>query len=321
MASCFESEDPIRTASYVIKFQRMRAAAILGPGNVAKSMLAFQRATNVQWTSLVEQADVVVIFGGDGTVHRNLSTLVDLDVPLLIVPCGSGNDFARALNIRNVRDAVKAWHKFVAGESKARAIDLGVIAGCATLTAPDRPVLVGNAGPAPNREQTPRYFCCVAGVGIDTEIARRANALPRWLRSHGGYAISAPGEFLRFAPFPMKISTNGTAAAPRPTILASVANAPAYGGGMKIAPQARLDDGKLDLCIVRAMDTFKLFCLFPTVYFGRHLGFREVEYAQTQSAKIETELPFDVYADGEYVCQTPAEFSVAQNALEVMVPD
>src|SRR5579864_4507930 len=296
MASCFESEDPIRTASYVIKFQRMRAAAILGPGNVAKSMLAFQRATNVQWTSLVEQADVVVIFGGDGTVHRNLSTLVDLDVPLLIVPCGSGNDFARA-------------------------IDLGVIAGCATVTAPARPVLVGNTVPAPNREQTPHYFCCVAGVGIDTEIARRANALPRWLRSHGGYAISAPGEFLRFAPFPMKISTNGTAAAPRPTILASVANAPAYGGGMRIAPQARLDDGKLDLCIVRAMDTLKLFCLFPTVYFGRHLGFREVEYAQTQSAKIETELPFDVYADGEYVCQTPAEFSVAQNALEVMVPD
>ena len=310
----------MRNASYVIKFLRMRAAAILGPGNVAKSMLAFQRATNVQWTSLVEQADVVVIFGGDGTVHRNLSTLVELDVPVLIVPCGSGNDFARALNIHNARDAVKAWQKFAAGESKEHAIDLGVITGC-TAPPPERPVLVGNAGPVPNREQSPHYFCCVAGVGIDTEIARRANALPRWLRSHGGYAISAPGEFLRFAPFPMKISTNGTAAALRPTMLAAVANAPAYGGGMRIAPQAKLDDGKLDLCIVRAMDTFKLFCLFPTVYFGRHLGFREVEYAQTQSAKIETELPSDVYADGEYVCQTPAEFSVAQNALAVVVPD
>jgi diacylglycerol kinase (ATP) len=304
----------------VIKFLRMRAAAILGPGNVAKSMLAFQRATNVQWASLIEQADAVVIFGGDGTVHRNLSTLVELDVPVLIVPCGSGNDFARALKIRNVRDSVKAWRKFAAGESKARAIDLGVITGCKAVT-PERPVLVGNAVPAPNQEQTPHYFCCVAGVGIDTEISRRANALPRWLRSHGGYAISAPGQFLRFAPFPMKISTNGTAAALRPTMLASVANAPAYGGGMKIAPQAKLDDGKLDLCVVRAMDTFKLCCLFPTVYFGRHLGFREVEYAQTQSVKIETELPFDVYADGEYVCQTPAEFSVAQNALAVVVPD
>jgi diacylglycerol kinase (ATP) len=309
----------------VIKFLRMRAAAILGPGNVAKSMLAFQRATNIQWTSLIEQADVVVIFGGDGTVHRHLSTLVELDVPVLIVPCGSGNDFARALSIRNVRDSVKAWRKFAAGESKVRAIDLGVIEGgtAGGAPTPQGPVEIRKTEPVPSTEQSPspHYFCCVAGVGIDTAIARRANALPRWLRSHGGYAISAPGEFLRFAPFPMKISGDATATAFRSTILAAVANAPAYGGGMKIAPQAILDDGKLDLCIVRAMDAFKLFCLFPTVYFGRHLGFREVEYTQTQSVKIETELPFDVYADGEYVCQTPVEFSVARDALEVIIPD
>src|SRR5579864_7420494 len=153
---CLGSDDAIRTASSVVKFLRMRAAAILGPGNVAKSMLAFQSATNVEWTSLIEQADVVVIFGGDGTIHRHLSTLVELDVPVLIVPCGSGNDFARALNIRNVRDSVKAWHKFAAGEKKARAIDLGVIAEGSSVAAPTRdgPVLVGNAVPAPNREQT-----------------------------------------------------------------------------------------------------------------------------------------------------------------------
>ena len=90
---------------------------------------------------------------------------------------------------------------------------------------------------------------------------------------------------------------------------------------MKIAPQAKLDDGKLDVCIVRGMDTFKLFCLFPTVYFGRHLTFKEVEYTQTPVVRIDTEYPLDVYADGEYVCQTPAEFSVARNALRVIVPE
>ena len=163
------------------------------------------------------------------------------------------------------------------------------------------------------------YFCCVAGVGLDSEIARRANDLPKWLRAHGGYALSAPREFLRFAPFPMKISSNVDASAFRPTILAAVANAPTYGGGMRIAPQAKLDDGKLDLCVVRAMDVFKLFCLFPTVYLGRHLGFDEVEYEQTPSVKIETEHPLDVYADGEFVCQTPVEFRVARSALRVIV--
>ncbi len=120
----------------------------------------------------------------------------------------------------------------------------------------------------------------------------------------------------------MKVSLGDQdASPPKPTILAAFANAPAYGGGMKIAPQAQIDDGKLDICIVRAMGRFKLFCLFPTVFFGEHLGFREVEYAQTATARLETESPLDVYADGEYVCQTPVEFSVARNALKVVVPD
>ena len=343
----------------------MRAAAILGPGSVAKSLATFQRLTGAEWTSLIEQADVAVIFGGDGTVHRHLSELVEIDVPLLVVPCGSGNDFARALNIRNVRDAADAWKNFSAS-GQARAIDLGVISPIELSHGPKSPRSVrlsGTAEAAPFRPELlscgpgtrtetstavevlpsptfevanqtdlrkdekatapqPHYFCCVAGVGIDTAIARRANTLPKWIRARGGYALSAPGEFVRFSPFPMKVSRNGTNSSSfQPTILASVANAPAYGGGMKIAPNARLDDGKLDVCVVRGMNPFKLFCLFPTVYFGRHLAFEEVEYEQTDCVRIETELPLDVYADGEYVCQTPVEFRVARNSLKVITPE
>jgi diacylglycerol kinase (ATP) len=286
----------------------MRAAAILGPGNFQKHLAKFRNIGGADWTAealdLPDQADVLVIFGGDGTIHRHLSTLVTLQTPVLVVPCGSGNDFARALKLRSVRDALAAWRKFLDTRRNVHAIDLGVIREMA-------------AEPPAAREH---YFCCVAGIGLDAEITRRANDLPKWIRAHGGYALSAPREFLRFAPFPMKISSNGNPTAFLPTILAAVANAPTYGGGMKIAPQARLDDGKLDLCVVRAMDVFRLFRLFPTVYFGRHLGFEEVEYRQTPSVKIETEHPFDVCADGEFVCQTPVEFRVVRNALKVIVP-
>jgi len=278
----------------------MRAAAILGPGSVSTAVASFQRATGAEWTSLIEQADVAVIFGGDGTVHRNLAELVAIEVPVLVVPCGGGNDFARALGIKSVRDAITAWRKYETDGSNLRSLDLGVICE------------LGGKTPVPH------YFCCVAGVGIDGSIAARANQLPSWLRARGGYALCAPREFLRFAPFPMKISLNGNRSAPRPTILAAVANAPAFGGGMKIAPHARLDDGKLDVCVVRGMGVSKLFCLFPTVYFGRHLGFKEVEYTQTETAGIETEYPFDVYADGEYICKTPVSFSVARAALQVI---
>jgi diacylglycerol kinase family enzyme len=159
-------------------------------------------------------------------------------------------------------------------------------------------------------------------VGLDVEIVRRANKLPSWVRARGGYGLSAPGEFFRFQPFPMKVSPNGNSGEQfRPTLLAAVANAPTYGGGVKIAPQAKLDDGKLDLCIVRAMDKFKLFCLFPTAYFGRHLISKNVEYGQTDRVSIETEVPVDVYADGEYVCKTPVEFHIARQALQVIVPE
>ena len=281
----------------------MRAAAILGPRSVSKAVANFQRATGAEWTSLIEQADVAVIFGGDGTVHRHLSELVALEIPVLVVPCGSGNDFARTLRIRTVRDAIAAWRQYETDNSNLRSIDLGVICELGSAKTP-----------------VSHYFCCVAGVGIDGNVAARANRLPSWLRARGGYALCAPQEFLQFAPLPMKVSLNGSAVTPKPTILAAVANAPVFGGGMRIAPHAKLDDGKLDVCTVHAMARAKLFCLFPMVYFGRHLGFEEVEYTQTETVRIETEHPFDVYADGEYICNTPVSFRVAPGALKVLVP-
>jgi diacylglycerol kinase family enzyme len=102
--------------------------------------------------------------------------------------------------------------------------------------------------------------------------------------------------------------------------VAAFANALAYGGGMKIAPRAQLDDGNLDVCVINHMNKFKLFCLFPTIYFGRHLSIPQVDYFQTERLRLETEEPLDVYADGEYVCQTPIEVGVVRGALRVIVP-
>jgi diacylglycerol kinase family enzyme len=104
----------------------------------------------------------------------------------------------------------------------------------------------------------------------------------------------------------------------QPTLLAAFANTPVYGGGMKIAPEAKMDDGVLDVCIVGGVDPFKLFCMFPTVYAGRHLSIREVEYFKASRVRVETEHPLDVYADGEYVCRTPVEVAVRPAALKVV---
>jgi diacylglycerol kinase (ATP) len=310
----------------------MRAAAILGLGCSPKNLKPFQTEPDVEWRtglpSSHQDADVILLFGGDGTLHRHLAQLVRIGLPVLVVPSGSGNDFARALGLRSGRDSRACWHRFCRDRRNIQHIDLGLIAP------------LENAGEQP----APRYFACVAGVGLDAEVARRANKIPRWLRGNGGYALTLIPTIFRFAPFRMKISTPAAAgshgrvnAAVNPTepllqdcdwalhsnqprLLAAFANAPLYGGGMKIAPQAKMDDGLLDLCTVGAVDPFKLFCLFPTVYFGRHLKIREVEYSQAARVRIETEQPLDIYADGEFVCQTPAELTVQHEALTVLTP-
>jgi len=296
----------------------MRAAVIFGPGSSSKDLKPFQKNSDATWLIGLpadpNAADAILIFGGDGTVHRHLGQLVKLRLPVLVVPCGSGNDFACALNLGRVRDSWAAWRRFSSGGGNVRSIDLGVISPLIT----DRQF--GEA-PAPHQH----YFCCVGGVGLDGEIARRANRLPRWLRAHGGYILSFLPALLRFAPVAMKISVPRTgdpdalvARSAEPAVVVAFANAPTYGGGMKIAPRAKLDDGALDVCVIRDMNKLKLCCLFPTVYFGGHLRIAQVEYFQTERLRLETEEPLDVYADGEYVCCTPIEVKVASGALRVI---
>ena len=109
----------------------MRAAAILGLGSSTRDLIPFQHDPKISWSMGVpadsSQADVALIFGGDGTVHRHLGQLVKLGLPVLVVPCGSGNDFARALGLRRVRDSVSAWRKFCQEGKNTRTIDLGRI--------------------------------------------------------------------------------------------------------------------------------------------------------------------------------------------------
>jgi diacylglycerol kinase (ATP) len=296
----------------------MRAAVIFGLGSSTHDLKPFQVGTNTEWVIGLPASsaglDAILVFGGDGTVHRHLGALVRLGLPVLVVPAGSGNDFARALGLHRVRDSLAAWRTFASGGANVRTTDLGLITP------------LSSAGEASVPSGASHYFSCAAGVGLDGEIARRANALPRWLRRHGGYALSLPGALLRFRPFRLKLRTSqgmgDTEFFPRseqPVVAAVFANTPVYGGGMRIAPRARMDDGQLDVCLIGDISKLKLVGVFPTVYFGRHLGIREVEYFTANRARVETERPLDVYADGEYVCHTPFEAGVARGALRVVV--
>ena len=299
----------------------MRAAAIFGLGSSLRDLEPFQEGSEVAWQTGLPascaDADAVLIFGGDGTLHRHLPQLVRLGLPMLIVPRGSGNDFARALGIRSTRHSLAAWQNFTQGKGQTRHIDLGVI-----TPVPAKPRTIGSSVWIPPKFY---YFACIAGVGLDAEVARRANEMPRWLRARGGYALTLPGALAKFTPRNTTIlmpagngSDNFVSRYSKLTFLTAFANTPVYGGGMRMAPKAQLDDGALDVCVVGKLNKAKLVSLFPTIYFGRHLRIAAVDYFRAARLRIETERPADVYADGEFVCRTPAEVSTAPGVLTVI---
>jgi len=280
----------------------VRSVAIFGPASSARALRPFQSegvAFSVGEALLTTAPDAALIFGGDGTVHRHLAALAEWRVPLLVVPTGSGNDFAHALGIAGTAQAAAAWQRFLQNKSATRDIDLG------TITAGGKTV----------------YFCNIGGLGLDSAANRRANAMPRWLRAHGGYIIAALAAILECHPVSMTLtlpsedrSISGEAA------LLAFANGPSYGGGLRIAPRARLDDGALDFCFVGAAGRGRLLRLFSAVFSGQHIGLPGVQYGSASRLIIETAAPADVYADGEYICRTPIDVGVLPRALRVIAP-
>lgn len=244
-----------------------------------------------------EKCSAALIFGGDGTVHRHLTQLHKLQVPVLVVPTGSGNDFAKALGIRSEKVALRAWKQFCSDGKNVRAIDLGVIRA--------------------DGKEIP--FCCVAGVGMDAEANARANRMPAWLKGRGGYVLAALQSLIAFKSAEMSITAGGREIR-RSTFFIAVGNAQSYGGGMKITPRAALDDGLLDVCVVSNMNKLKLMCWVPTIFFGAHLRLKQVDYFQAKQIQIDAERELNVYADGEFAGRTPVAIEIIPQALRVIVP-
>lgn len=232
----------------------------------------------------------VAACGGDGTVHEVVNALAGTDVALGILPCGRGNDFARAAGIPQSAEKAAA----VLSQGHARAFDLGKV--------------------------NDRYFATVVTLGFDSEVARLVydGAVPfkgmaaylwgvaRMLRIYKGVGLHMTGDFG---------TINQT------VLLAATGNTTTYGGGIKIAPNASPTDGALDICLVHMMSAGRILRVFPRVYWGGHLNHPSVFSYRTGRLKLETNEPVVLFADGEPVGETPAEIIAVPGALRVMVPE
>lgn len=234
-------------------------------------------------------ARAVALLGGDGTLHEALPALLEAPLPFVPLPCGRGNDFARALGIP--RDAVAA----------ARAV-----AGWA-----ERPIDVGRAGGAP--------FLTVAAVGFDAQVAAAVSASGRRLPGPAAYLAASLSLLARYRAPALRLSGAFGAIEGR-FFLVAAGNGTSYGGGMRIAPDARLDDGLLDLCVVEEIPRLTVLRLLPRVFSGAHVGHPAVRVVRAASVQIDASEPLEVYADGEPAARLPARLDVLPGALRVLAP-
>ena len=234
--------------------------------------------------------DRVVIAGGDGSLNLAIREFDLSRGTLALIPTGSGDDFAKVMGIP--RDIGKACDAIVDGP--VREVDVALANGI-------------------------RYLG-VAGLGFDSEVAAYANRSVKFLRGSAVYLYAILRVLPRFTPHPVRIGTeSGTRE--EQIMFAVVGNSRQYGGGIRIVPDARVDDGLLDLCIVHRTTRVQLLKTLPKAYTGAHVTSPFVELARGRSFTFESPArPLAVYADGEPLTQTPVEFAVAGERLRIVTP-
>ncbi len=233
--------------------------------------------------------DRVVLGGGDGTLNASIPGLLQVGLPLGILPLGTANDLARSLGIPLALEAAAR----VIAEEQPRPVDLGEVNGH-------------------------KYFN-VASIGFSAELAGelKADVKRRWGKL--GYAIAAFRLLRRARPFTVTLIHDGKVERVK-TIQVSVGNGKHYGGGMTVAEGAQPDDGVLDVYSLEVAHWWRLVALIPWLRSGTQEQWDDVRTFRTTALELRTRRPRPVNTDGELSTFTPAVFRLHPAALQVFAP-
>jgi YegS/Rv2252/BmrU family lipid kinase len=243
--------------------------------------------------------ETVVALSGDGMVGALADALREVPGAVLgVLPGGRGNDLARVLGIDE--DAVKACATIA--EGVPRAMDLGEV------------VAAGAEGPG-------RAFVGIASVGFDSDANRIANDAPAWL---GGlvYAYGALRALVSWRPARFEIELDPPGERHSFTAYSiGAANSKAYGGGMRAAPDAMLDDGLLEVPILEGVGKLRFLTrIFPKVFKGTHVNEPCVHVFRAREIFVSADRPFAMYADGDPIGDLPVRVRALQGAITVLTP-
>jgi diacylglycerol kinase (ATP) len=245
--------------------------------------------------ALQRGADALVVCGGDGVISLALQSLALGDIPLGLVPAGTGNDHAREYALpRNDPEAAAD----VVADGWTATVDLGRI---------------------DNHAGTHKWFGTVMATGFDSLVSDRTNRM-RWPHGRMRYNLAMAAELYQLRPLPFRLAFDDGETIVADLTLAAFGNTRSYGGGMLICPEANPTDGRLDITMVRATSRTRLIRLFPTVFKGTHVDLDRVTTKRAKSVSVEclASPQITAYADGEYVCPLPVEVSAVPGALKIL---
>jgi diacylglycerol kinase (ATP) len=238
---------------------------------------------------------LLVVIGGDGTVNEVVNGVAGRDAEIAVLPGGTGQDFGRTHGIPSrFEDAVR-----VALGDQTRTIDLGRVE---------------------LESGTSRLFANVASAGMSGAVARRANSMTKALGGRATFFYALTREFLAWENTDVVVELEDGVRREGPMHDVIVANGNWHGGGMKLAPDARQDDGAFDVVTIGDVNKLDFLTTAPKLYSGRYLSHPKVELLRSSTVAISAaeQLPLEV--DGEPIGTTPARFEVVPAALRLRVP-
>jgi diacylglycerol kinase (ATP) len=232
--------------------------------------------------------ETLVVVGGDGMVHLAAQVLAGSATRLGLIPAGTGNDVARALDVPR-KDPLAATDVIIGG--RERSIDLARIGH--------------------------RYFVTVLAAGFDAIVNERANEMT-WPRGQMRYNLATLAELRTFEPIPYVLEVDGEQHRFE-AMMVAVGNTESFGGGMRITHGAVMDDGVLDVVAIMPMKKLELIRTFPKLFSGAHV--QHPKYRHYSGRTITVAAPGIVaYADGERIAALPLTVETAPAALRVLVP-
>jgi diacylglycerol kinase (ATP) len=229
----------------------------------------------------------VIAVGGDGLLHLVLQKITPAQVPLAMIPAGTGNDFVRTLgwSLEDVDAILEAVLS-----TKPSPVDLGLVDG--------------------------EWFAAILSTGFDSIVNEKANAMS-WPKGAMKYNAAIAIELPRFKPHHYEIVLDDRTISTQAMLIA-VSNGRSYGGGMLVCPQADVSDGYFDVMVLHPVSKLEFIKVFPRVFKGTHITHPAVEIVRSKSVKITADAV--AYADGERIGQLPVSAQCIPGALMTWLP-